>query len=160
MFIEILGLIFSIILGTIGHFLYDITNKNKIMGFLFAKNESVWEHLKLGITPIMLWTIVELLTFNFSNLFFAKFISILAFIFSLIFMYFGLKCIIKKNILFIDISIFYLSLGLAYYTSIKLLAGSSSFILNLFGFIGMFFIIYTYIKFNKKTTFKSIFKTP
>ena len=74
MIIEIFGLLFSMILGTIGHFLYDLANKNKIIGFLFSKDESLIEHLKLGVTPILMWTIVELFTFNLNNLFFAKFI--------------------------------------------------------------------------------------
>ena len=46
----------------IGHFLYDWSNRNALFGFLFAKNESTCEHIKLGVTPIMLWTIIELLT--------------------------------------------------------------------------------------------------
>ena len=37
--IEIFGLLFSSLLGTIGHFLYNLTNKNKIVGLLFAQNE-------------------------------------------------------------------------------------------------------------------------
>ena len=34
--IEIYGLVFSCVVGTIGHFLFDLSNKNKIVGFLFA----------------------------------------------------------------------------------------------------------------------------
>ena len=79
--IEIVGLVFSIILGTIGHFLYDLANKNIFIGFFFSKNESIFEHLKLGITPILLWTIIELLTLKSLNILFAKFICILVFIF-------------------------------------------------------------------------------
>ena len=49
MLIEIYGLLFEVFLGTIGHFLYDLSNKNSIIGFLFSRNESIWEHMKLGI---------------------------------------------------------------------------------------------------------------
>ena len=45
-----------------------------------TKDESVIEHIKLGVTPILLWTIVELFTNYSANLFFSKFISILIFI--------------------------------------------------------------------------------
>ena len=79
MLMEVIGLVFSILLGTIGHFLYDWSNRNSLFGFLFAKNESTWEHIKLGVTPIMLWTIIELLTSSLNCLFFAKFISIIIF---------------------------------------------------------------------------------
>ncbi len=151
MTIEILGLVFSMIIGTVGHFFYAFSNKNKVIGFLFAKDESVWEHLKLGITPILMWTIIELLTFNFNSLFFSKFIAILVFSFLLMSLYYGYKLIIKNNILFLDILIFYICLASSYYVSIKLLAYySSGFILNLIGFIGLVAIIITYFIFNKK----------
>lgn len=150
MLIEIFGFIFSIILGTIGHFLYDWSNNNKIIGFFFATNESIWQHLKLGITPILLWIIVELLTSNLNNIFFVKFICILIFVLTLLFLYYFYKLFTKKNILFLDISIFYISLFVSSYFSIILFNNlSSNFILNLIGFIGIIFILFFYKVFNK-----------
>ena len=35
------------ILGTIGHFLFEWTGENAIVGLFFPVNESTWEHLKL-----------------------------------------------------------------------------------------------------------------
>ena len=150
MVIEIIGLLFSIIIGTIGHFIYDWSNKNKLLGFLFATNESVWQHIKLGITPILLWTIIELLTYKFNNLFFAKFISIISFIIILLTLYVSYKYFAKKNILFLDILIFYISLAVAYYISIKLILSlNSSLIINFIGLIGIIIILYFYKIFNK-----------
>ena len=40
MLIEIFGLLFSIIVGTIGHFLYQWSGYNNIVGFFFAKDET------------------------------------------------------------------------------------------------------------------------
>lgn len=159
--IEILGLVFSIILGTVGHFLYEWSNYNSFIGFLFSKNENTWEHLKLGITPIILWTMIEFLTFSMNNLFFAKFLSIVVFSISLMILYYGYKKILKKNIMFLDIMIFYISLGISSYVSIILLRQESlGFILNLFGFIGIFFVLWLYKKFNKNTPNWFIFKNP
>lgn len=161
MIIEIIGLVFSIIVGTIGHFLYEWSDYNNIIGFFFAKDETTWEHMKLGITPILLWTIIELLTFNFNNLFFAKFSSIIAFSVALIVLYYGYKKILKKNIIFLDILIFYISLGISSIVSINLLINTSfGVILNFFSFIGICFIIWLYIKFNKNTPNWFIFKDP
>ena len=149
MLFEILGLVFSIIVGTIGHFLYQWSNNNNFIGFLFSKDESVFQHLKLGITPIFMWTIIEFFTFNFSMLFFAKFVSILAFVFTSLFLYYGYKFVIKKIILFLDILIFYISLAGSYIVSIKLLMSScSGFLLNFIGFMGFVFIGYLYKKLN------------
>ena len=161
MLIEILGLTFSIVLGTIGHFLYDLSNKNRVLGFLFAKNESVWEHIKLGVTPILMWTIIELLTFNFNCLFFVKFISIIIFTLLLLVFYYLYKYFFKKNNLFFDILLFYISLGASYVISIKLLVNNNcNFLLNIIGFIGISSIIYLYFKFNKKTPDLIIFQEP
>ena len=160
MIIEIVGLVFCIILGTIGHFLYEWSGYNKIVGLLFAKDETTWEHMKLGITPIILWAIIELLTFNFNNLFFAKFSSIITFSFSLIILYYGYKKLLKKNILFLDILIFYISLGISFVVSINLLNINVRALLNFLSFVGIFFIIYLYKYFNKNTPNWFIFKNP
>lgn len=161
MLIEIIGLVFAIILGTVGHFLYEWSGYNKFIGFFFSRNENTWEHMKLGITPIILWTIIEFLTFNYKNLFFAKFLSIIAFSVTLMILYYGSKKILKKNILFIDILIFYISLGVSSIVSVKLLLNNNiGFILNLFGFIGICFILWLYYKFNKNTPNWFIFKNP
>lgn len=161
MLIEILGLVFAIILGTVGHFLYEWSGYNNIIGFFFSKNENTWEHMKLGITPIILWTIIELLTSRFDNLFFAKFVSIITFSVTLMILYYWSKKVLKKNILFLDILIFYISLGLSSLVSIKLLMKSDlGFLLNLFGFVGICFILWLYKKFNKNTPNWFIFKNP
>lgn len=161
MTVEILGLVFSIIVGTIGHFLYEWSNYNKIIGFLFAKDETTWEHMKLGITPIILWTIIEFLTYEFKNLFFAKFSSIIAFSISLMVLYYGYKKLLKKNILFLDILIFYISLGISSIVSINLLTNTNfGTILNFFSLIGIGFVIWLYKKFSKNTPNWFIFKIP
>lgn len=160
MTIEIIGLVFEMIVGTIGHFLYDYSKHNKIIGFFFSKSENVWEHMKLGITSILLWTIIELLTFNFKNLFLAKFASIITFSISLIILYNIIKTLFKKNILFLDILIFYISLSLSSIVSINLLKYNTNFIINLFSFIGICFILYLYKVFNKNTPNWFIFMKP
>lgn len=159
MIIELLGFVFAIIVGTVGHFLYERSNYNKVIGFLFSKNESTWEHMKLGITPIILWTIVELFTYNFNNLFFAKFVSIITFSLSLYILYYGYKKIVKRNILFLDILIFYISLFLATIVSINILMNMGyGVLLNFLGFVGIIFILYLYKKFSKDNFDLSIFK--
>lgn len=159
MLMEILGLVFCMILGTIGHFLYDWSNKHKLFGFLFAKNESAWEHIKLGVTPIILWTIIELLTFDFDCLFFSKFISVVTFVLLLLVFYYIYKYIFRKNNLFFDIILFYVCLGISHIVSIKLLINTNcGLLLNFIGFVGLSSIIYLYYKLNKKTPDLIIFQ--
>lgn len=159
MIIELLGFVFAIMVGTVGHFLYEKSNYNKVIGFLFSKNESTWEHMKLGITPIILWTIIELFTYNFNNLFFAKFVSIITFSLSLYILYYGYKKIVKRNILFLDILVFYISLFLATVVSINILMNMGyGVLLNFLGFVGIIFILFLYKKFSKDDFDLSIFK--
>ena len=50
-------IIFS--LGTLAHFLYDLSHENKILGLFTAVNESTWEHVKIAITPTLLWSLID-----------------------------------------------------------------------------------------------------
>ncbi len=43
------------ILGGVGHFLYDITGNNFIIGLFFPVNESIYEHTKLCFIPLLLF---------------------------------------------------------------------------------------------------------
>ena len=56
---EIIGIFVIIALGILWHFLYELTNKNIIVGLIAPINESVWEHWKLGIYPILIYSAVE-----------------------------------------------------------------------------------------------------
>ena len=58
MIIEIIGLIFCIILGTIGHFLYEWSNRNFIVSLFSSVNESTWEHLKILFFSMLITTII------------------------------------------------------------------------------------------------------
>ena len=42
-------------LGTVSHFIYDLTGQLLIVGCLFPINESIWEHLKLLLIPMIAW---------------------------------------------------------------------------------------------------------
>ncbi len=53
-----LGIVAIFILAAILHFVYDWSGEVRFLGFFFPVNESVWEHLKLLIIPIILWWVV------------------------------------------------------------------------------------------------------
>ena len=58
---QIFSVIFTWILGTILHFLYEWSGDNKIIASFSAVNESTWEHLKLVFFPMLITTIVILM---------------------------------------------------------------------------------------------------
>lgn len=53
----IIGTIFTVIMGTISHFVYDLTGENFIIGLFFPVNESTWEHMKLVFFPMLVYSI-------------------------------------------------------------------------------------------------------
>jgi hypothetical protein len=56
---ELFGMLFISVLGGMLHFTFELSGYNPIVGTFSAVNESVWEHLKLGFWPILLFTIIE-----------------------------------------------------------------------------------------------------
>ena len=102
------------LIGTLAHFLYDITNHNKFIGLFTAVNESTWEHIKIALTPILLCGLYDGAAYGQNpNYFLAKSISLLIPIFVIPCIFYGYKSISKKPILPIDIISFYLVIFLA-----------------------------------------------
>ena len=56
---QLAGFVFTSIVGTFLHFLYDITGENPVAGVFSAVNESIWEHMKLLYYPMMLFSVAE-----------------------------------------------------------------------------------------------------
>ena len=107
----ILNIIVISVIGTIGHFLYEFSNHNKVVALFAAVNESLWEHIKIALTPTFLWAIYDGFEYGGNpNYFIAKFISLISVIIFIPLIYYLYTLMIKKHILFIDIIIFYLSI--------------------------------------------------
>ncbi len=50
-----IGIIFSVITGTLAHFVYEWSGKNPIAAIFFPVDESVWEHVKLLFFPTLFY---------------------------------------------------------------------------------------------------------
>ncbi len=50
-----MGIPILFVAGAFMHYLYSLTRRNFIIGFISPVNESVWEHLKLIFLPMVLW---------------------------------------------------------------------------------------------------------
>ncbi len=58
-FWQMAGFIFTAILGTLLHFLFDWTGGSVIAALFSAVNESIWEHMKLLFYPVFLFAMAE-----------------------------------------------------------------------------------------------------
>ena len=103
--IQIVAIIFSIICGTLFHFVYQWTGENKIIAAFVPVNESIWEHLKLVFYPMGIFAIIEyfIVKNRVNNYLEAKTIGIFVAIFFIIVAYFTYTGIIGAGIFFIDI---------------------------------------------------------
>lgn len=109
-------------LGTIAHFLYDLSHENKILGLFTAVNESTWEHIKIAITPTLLWSLIDgYLYGNNPNYFTAKLASLLILTFFIPLVFYSYTRKTKKPILMIDISTFLVAIILAQFTSFAII---------------------------------------
>ena len=107
----IIAIIFISLIGTLLHFMYEWTNHNKVVSLFAAVNESTWEHIKIALTPIFIWTLYDGAVYGLNpNYFVAKMLSILVIILLIPILFYGYKIFTKKSILAIDITIFYVAI--------------------------------------------------
>ena len=58
------GILFTFIVGSLFHFIYELSGSLPIVGYFFPINESVWEHLKLGFYA---WLVYGISNYFFLN---------------------------------------------------------------------------------------------
>jgi hypothetical protein len=158
----ILGFFFISIVGTLSHFVYDWSGNNSIVGAFFSVNESTWEHLKIAIIPAFLWLVITLLTKEEKNNFFiANLLSFLTIMISILVMFYGYKAILQKDVLALDILLFYIAIALGQYVWYKVV--NSEKLPNILEYISIIFLILlflSFIIFTYITPKMEIFKNP
>ena len=53
------GFVFTVVLGPILHFLYDLTNQSVLVAPFSAINESTFEHMKLMYFPMLIFSLIQ-----------------------------------------------------------------------------------------------------
>lgn len=160
--IYVYGFIFISIIGTLLHFIYDISNHNKIVGLFGAVNESVWEHIKMALTPFFLWSLVDGYKYgDLNNFFLSKFVGVMAIIIVISLIFFVYKIFTKKSALIIDILLFYVAIGVSQYLSYLIINASSvSYTISFISCV-LFFIIFGFYMTATLFPIKSkLFKDP
>lgn len=142
-----LGVVVISVVGTIAHFLYDWTGKNHIIGLFAAVNESTWEHIKIALTPTILWSLYDGFLYGENrNYYFAKLISLLVLVVFIPFAFYTYKKFAKKDLLVLDILIFYIAIilsQLSFYALISL--PSLGRLLAYFSCLGLFIFFGCYM---------------
>jgi hypothetical protein len=120
---ELAGIVFIVIVGGMLHFTFDFSGHQPVVGFFSAVNESVWEHLKLGFWPALLWTLVEYRSIKKStnNFLFAKAVGIYLVPIVIPVLFYSYTAALGESVLVIDILIFVVAVIVGQLVSYKLL---------------------------------------
>ena len=163
---SIIGFFVISILGTLFHFLYKFSNMKLFIPF-FAVNESIYEHIKIGIIPMYIYGTIEFLCYKYKNINIDNFsisllLKIVIFVIFILILYFGYYKLIKKdykNNLIYDIFIFYFSIFLAQFVSYFVIIHESfGFAVCFCSYVMISFILFITIYFTYVTPKHTIFK--
>lgn len=117
------GVLFTFIIGSAFHFIYELTGYATLASYFFPVNESVWEHLKLGFYAWLLYGFANyfILMDKGNNYWFAIWLaSFIGNLFIVIFFY-TYTGIIGHSILALDIASYLISCMIGAYVFYKIL---------------------------------------
>jgi len=150
---------FLFVLGSILHFVYGWSKNNKIIGLFSPVNESIFEHSKLLLIPLILfWSSGYLFlkdSINVNSYFLAMLTSIIFSIMTMIAFYYTYKEFIGNTYLWIDIFDLFLSLFIGQIVANHFYVysgGGISWFISV-SIVAIIFMFYVYLKFKP-------FKTP
>jgi len=120
---ELFGMLFISLLGGLLHFTFEWSGYQPIVGAFSAVNESVWEHLKLGFWPALLYAIIEyrLVKKETNNFFLAKTVVPYAIIIIIPVIFYSYTSITGESIFLIDILSFIIAVIIGQFLSYRLL---------------------------------------
>ena len=103
-------------IGSLMHFLYDLSGKNIFVGLISAVNESVWEHSKMVLWPVICWWTIYYMKNNKKNKidrnkwFTGGLVALLTALITMPMIYYFYTEAFGIEILIIDISILFLAI--------------------------------------------------
>lgn len=129
---KVVGFLFVSVAGTFLHFLYDLTGKNMAAALVSAVNESIWEHMKLIFYPMLLFSLAEKGFAKEKSSAFrcSKLAGILLSLTLIPVLYYSYTGIFGISVDWLNIAIFFLAAGAAYYLEFRMEAGGSKCVLG------------------------------
>jgi glucose-6-phosphate-specific signal transduction histidine kinase len=123
---ELGGIAFIVVLGSLLHFVFEWSGSAIPVAPIAAVNESVWEHLKLGFWPALIYAALEYSRFGKSanNFPFAKTIGIYLIPITIVVLFYAYTAILGHDLLEADIAIFVVAVIVGQLVSYKLLIAS------------------------------------
>lgn len=117
-----LGILWTLVLGTLSHFFYQWSHENMLIGMFSPVNESVWEHLKLLFFPALTYMLIEQKAMGkaMPKLFGKNLLGLFAGLLVMPLLFYGYTAFSGKSILWVDIGIFCVCVLLTFLLPYKL----------------------------------------
>jgi hypothetical protein len=160
---ELGGIAFIVVLGSVLHFAFEWSGRALPIAPIAAVNESVWEHLKLGFWPALIYAALEYGRFGKSvnNFSLAKTIGIYLIPITIVVLYYAYTAILGHGLLQVDIAIFVVAVIVGQLVSYKLLITSPlPARLNRFAPIALTVLGILFVLFTFYTPQLSVFRDP
>lgn len=124
--LELIGIPVIFFGGSIFHFLYKYGGRKKWMAIISPVNESIWEHLKIAFYPALIFSVFQALVWvNYPiNFFTAEIAGIYSMMFFILIAEWIYPTILKKNVLFLDLLVFFVAISLSQFVSYALFSST------------------------------------
>ena len=151
-FWQFTGFIFTSVLGTLLHFLYDISGKSTIAAMISGVNESTFEHMKLLFFPMFFYAIIESnILPSRDNFWCVKLIGIITGLALIPTLFYTINGVFGKTPDWLNIAIFYITAALVFIIEALLFKKKnikclfSKIPLVIICIIGVLFVMFTFL---------------
>jgi len=149
---ELGGIAFIVVLGSVLHFAFEWCGRAIPIAPIAAVNESVWEHLKLGFWPALVYAGLEYSRFGRSanNFPLARTLGICLIPITIVALYYAYTAILGHGLLQVDIAIFVVAVIVGQLVSYRLLIASplperlNRFAPIALAVLGILFVLFTF----------------
>lgn len=115
------GFTFSVLSGTLLHYLYDWTNQSIIIAPFSGINESTWEHMKLLYFPLLIFALFQRRFFSeYENFWCVKLLGILTGLILIPIIFYTYNGTFGKSPDWVNISIFFISAAITFLLEFRL----------------------------------------
>lgn len=155
------GTLFTLVVGTLAHFIYEWTGNNQIAAIFFATNESTWEHLKLVFFPTLVYFGAAAFKLGKQPNFFAAWF-VAAFVSALLIplLFYSYTAILGKSVIAVDIAIFVISVIAGFTLAYFCYTSKNRPVLNVLSVIGLIALYACYFTFTAYPPDNFLFAPP
>lgn len=148
---QCIGFIFTGVLGTLLHFLFDLTGGSIGAALVSAVNESIWEHTKLLFYPMLLFAFIEYRLWGkeLPRFWCVKLRGILLGLILIPVLYYSYTGILGASADWFNIAIFFIVAGIVHWRETRLLqeSGRACKSLIALGILGLIAVVFTMLTF-------------